>query len=328
MALAAGAILVLALPPYSILPLCADRLRCAGNYVAWRVVALRVSDWDICFGLGQFVPGLFWITESFQVEADRFGWLALPAVFGLAALLAVFPALACALAARMARAGLPLALSLATSWTGLEWLRGHVLTGFPWNLAAYTLADWSLFRASGLLCVGSYGLGFLLVLCSALAGLAFRLAPTADCRSSVSPAPAQLRSPWPVSVLRACSRQIPRQSAARRSASCNRTSRKAPNGMKDPGKPTSCDFSRFLPAPATTISCFGPKPLGQGFLQKTRAPASCLGWLLPNTARLAGGQSRAGGYRDRNGVPKRCARHRAGRHRPDALRQASSCSLW
>ncbi len=34
------------------------------------------------FGLGQFVPGLFWITESFQVEADRFGGLALPAVLG------------------------------------------------------------------------------------------------------------------------------------------------------------------------------------------------------------------------------------------------------
>ena len=141
MALAVGTILVLALPPYSILPFA---------LIAFAVLAimLRGASWPIAFrlgylfGLGQFVPGLFWITESFQVEADRFGWLALPAVFGLAALLAVFPALACALAARMARAGLPLSLSLATSWTGLEWLRGHVLTGFPWNLAAYTLADW------------------------------------------------------------------------------------------------------------------------------------------------------------------------------------------
>jgi apolipoprotein N-acyltransferase len=135
-------------------------------------VACRVSN-RISVWLGQFVPGLFWITESFQVEADRFGWLALPAVFGLAALLAVFPAFACALAARMARAGLPLSLSLATSWTGLEWLRGHVLTGFPWNLAAYTLADWLPLAQMASL-VGSYGLGFLLVLCSALVGLAFR----------------------------------------------------------------------------------------------------------------------------------------------------------
>ena len=53
---------------------------------------------------------------------------------------------------------MPLALSLATSWTGLEWLRGHVLTGFPWNLAAYTLADWLPFAQVASL-VGSYGLG-------------------------------------------------------------------------------------------------------------------------------------------------------------------------
>ena len=114
----AGACIVFALPPYSILPL---------GMVAFAVLSLLLRDaapmralgLGYLFGLGQFVPGLFWVTESFQVDADRFGWLALPAVLGLAAVLSVFPALACALSARMARAGLPLALSLATSWTGL-----------------------------------------------------------------------------------------------------------------------------------------------------------------------------------------------------------------
>lgn len=125
------------------------------------------------FGLGQFVPGLFWITESFQVEAERFGWMAPPAVIGLSSLLSVFPALSCALAARMVQSGLPLALSLATCWMAFEWLRGHVLTGFPWNLAAYTLADWPVAAQAAAL-VGSYGLGFLLVLLSALVGLLFR----------------------------------------------------------------------------------------------------------------------------------------------------------
>jgi apolipoprotein N-acyltransferase len=167
----AGACIVFALPPYSILPFA---------LIAFALLAVLVRGASGCyafglgysFGLGQFVPGLFWITESFQVEADRFGWLALPAVFGLSALLSVFPALACALAARMERAGLPLTLSLATSWTATEWLRGHVLTGFPWNLAAYTLSDWSV-AAQASAVVGSYGLGFLLVVCAALAGLAF-----------------------------------------------------------------------------------------------------------------------------------------------------------
>lgn len=168
---AAGASLVLALPPYSILPLA---------LISFAVLTLLLRDKSplkalglgYLFGLGQFVPGLFWITESFQVESDRFGWLALPAVFGLATLLSVFPALACGLAARMARFGLSPALSLATSWTATEWLRGHVLTGFPWNLAAYTLADWTV-PAQVASLVGSYGLGFLLVLCASLAGLFF-----------------------------------------------------------------------------------------------------------------------------------------------------------
>lgn len=170
-AFAAGFWLVLALSPYSALPL---------GLSAFGILALLIEGATArqamiagyLFGLGQFIPGLFWITESFQVEADRFGWLALPAVFGLSALLSVFPALACAAAARMARARLPLALSLATSWTATEWLRGHVFTGFPWNLAAYTLADWPI-AAQAASMVGSYGLGFLLVLFSALVGLTF-----------------------------------------------------------------------------------------------------------------------------------------------------------
>jgi apolipoprotein N-acyltransferase len=170
-AFAAGFCVVLALPPYSALPL---------GLAAFGILALLIKGANArkamiagyLFGLGQFIPGLFWITESFRVEADRFGWLALPAVFGLSALLSVFPALACALAARMERAGVPLALAMATSWTATEWLRGHVLTGFPWNLAAYTLSDWPV-AAQASSVVGSYGLGFLLVLCAALAGLAF-----------------------------------------------------------------------------------------------------------------------------------------------------------
>ena len=70
----AGACIVFALPPYSILPL---------GMVAFAVLSLLLRDaapmralgLGYLFGLGQFVPGLFWVTESFQVDADRFGWL-------------------------------------------------------------------------------------------------------------------------------------------------------------------------------------------------------------------------------------------------------------
>lgn len=171
LAILAGAGFVLALPPFSFLPMA---------FASFAILAIllrhaspmRALGLGYLFGLGQFVPGLFWITESFQIEADQFGWMALPAVIGLAGFLSVFPAFACWLAARAARFGLPAALSLASSWAVLEWLRGHVLTGFPWNLAAYALADWGLFAQTASL-VGSYGLSFLLVLGASLIGLSF-----------------------------------------------------------------------------------------------------------------------------------------------------------
>lgn len=71
-AIAAGTLFVMALQPYSILPLA---------LIAFAILTVLVRSASgffafglgYFFGLGQFVPGLFWITESFQVEADRFG---------------------------------------------------------------------------------------------------------------------------------------------------------------------------------------------------------------------------------------------------------------
>lgn len=286
MALAAGAVLILALPPYSILPF-------ALIAFAVLVIMLRGTSWPVAFrlgylfGLGQFIPGLFWITESFQVEADRFGWLALPAVLGLAALLAVFPAVACALAARMARAGLPLALSLATSWTGLEWLRGHVLTGFPWDLAAYTLADWLPFAQVASL-VGSYGLGFLLVLCSALVGLAFRAparrlqvirfaSATAIAVTVAGFGVARLALSVPSSERGAHIRVV--QPNIAQSAKWDEGSRKA-------------NILRLLSLsarPGDYDILLWPETAWPGFLAEDTGARVMLGWLLPNTAVLLAG---------------------------------------
>jgi apolipoprotein N-acyltransferase len=48
---------------------------------------------------------------------------------------------------------------LAAAWTLLEILRGHVLTGFPWNLVGYVWAD-SLAMLQVASLVGAYGLTF------------------------------------------------------------------------------------------------------------------------------------------------------------------------
>ncbi|OWV36344.1 apolipoprotein N-acyltransferase [Mameliella alba] len=169
-AMAAGGVAVLTLPPFSILPL-------VPVAYATLVVLLRhlpvakaaLVGW--AFGLGQFGFGLSWIAESFYVDAERFGAMAIPAVAGLSVGLAAFPAIAAALftavARRRAIEGMTACLLFATCWTAAEWLRGHVLTGFPWNLAGYALVDYSALRQPAAW-VGSYGLSFLVLLVGTL----------------------------------------------------------------------------------------------------------------------------------------------------------------
>ncbi len=118
-----------------------------------------------CFGFGAFLLGLSWVTEAFGVNADRFGALALPALLVLAGGLAVFPALAVGMARWLAgrRGGVVLALALAACWAAMEWLRGQVLTGFPWNVAGYAWgASEPALQLAAL--VGIHGLGLLALL--------------------------------------------------------------------------------------------------------------------------------------------------------------------
>lgn len=175
LAFGAGAASVLTLPPFSLLALVP---------IAWSILFACLAGLrprravlvGFAFGLGNFGLGLSWIAESFYVDAERFGTLALPAVGALSTGLAVFPALAAAVFASLSRhvgAGLPAALLLTTAWTGAEWLRGHLLTGFPWNLPGYAAADFDALRQPAAW-LGSYGLSFLVILTGAMPGAAWR----------------------------------------------------------------------------------------------------------------------------------------------------------
>ncbi len=115
------------------------------------------------FGFGYFLAGLWWIGSAFLVEPELFGWLMPVAVVALPAGLALFFALG-VLIARMFWSDAPVRLfALAGGVTVAEWLRGHILTGFPWNLVGQSLgASEMTMQAASV--VGVYGLTFLAVL--------------------------------------------------------------------------------------------------------------------------------------------------------------------
>jgi apolipoprotein N-acyltransferase len=133
----------------------------------------RAAGVGWCFGFGYFAAGLFWIGEAFLVEAEVFAWLIPFAVTLLPAGLAIFFAAAAAAASCVWRPGLQRVVSLALALSLAEWLRGHVLTGFPWNVLGYALTGPLPLMQSAAV-VGIYGLTLaaVLVLASPLVHLA------------------------------------------------------------------------------------------------------------------------------------------------------------
>ena len=169
-AFGAGALGALAMPPFGAFPVLAisfpllvwllDGASAAGG--GWRTLlaAGRTGWW---FGFGYHLAGLWWIGSAFLVEADRFAWLLPAAVTLLPAGLALFTAFGAMLARLLWRPGARRILALALGLTVAEFLRGTLLTGFPWNLYGYALTQY-LWLAQGASVVGVYGLTLVAVL--------------------------------------------------------------------------------------------------------------------------------------------------------------------
>ncbi|GAB5426704.1 MAG: apolipoprotein N-acyltransferase [Devosia indica] len=163
----AGAIAGLSVPPLFFLPALflampiwvwaldgAERLR------GWRRLFGPAFSIGFAFGLGYFLVAFHWLGAAFFIDG---GWVlaAMPfAILGLAALIALFWGLASALAHLSWSHGWVRILTLAAWLTAAEFARGHVFTGFPFDLLGYSLTgtDEMMQLAS---VVGVYGLTFL-----------------------------------------------------------------------------------------------------------------------------------------------------------------------
>jgi apolipoprotein N-acyltransferase len=108
-------------------------------------------------GLGYFGLSTWWIAEPFLVDVAIHGWMAPFAVVLMGGGLALFWG-AAGLAYRWLRprsAWKPLVF--AGCFAAAEWLRGHILTGLPWNLVGESWRAGSAPSQAAAL-VGSYGL--------------------------------------------------------------------------------------------------------------------------------------------------------------------------
>jgi apolipoprotein N-acyltransferase len=124
------------------------------------VPSAAIAGW--WFGFGYFAAGLYWIGNAFLVDAKTFGWLLPVAVIGLPAGLAVFTAFGLALARLLWTRGPTRLIALALALTCAEWLRGHLLTGFPWNSYGYALTGPTAL-AQGAALIGIWGMTFVAV---------------------------------------------------------------------------------------------------------------------------------------------------------------------
>jgi apolipoprotein N-acyltransferase len=166
----AGAIGTLAMPPVDFPPAMLIALP-----VLFLLARAARGFWHgfwagVFWGTGHFITGLYWIVFAYLVPPADFAVMGPPTVFGLAVLLALFVGVACGLT-RVLIGRLP--QMLAATWRQVivfavcfvifEWLRGHVMTGFPWNQVghAWSLSD-AMSQSAALF--GIYGLSLLSLL--------------------------------------------------------------------------------------------------------------------------------------------------------------------
>lgn len=128
------------------------------RFAPWRRWAAgRSAEVGWWFGFGYHLAGLYWIGAAFLVEAEVFAWLMPLAVTILPAGLALFFALASAATTLCRVRGAARAIAFATILAIAEWLRGHVLTGLPWNALGYALTNELILMQTASL-VGLWGL--------------------------------------------------------------------------------------------------------------------------------------------------------------------------
>jgi len=172
--LLAGAISALGYAPLNLWPLPFLMLALLIDRVmrVERAGQVYLATW--LFGLAHFLIALNWIATAFTYQENMPPWIGWVAVTLLSAYLALFPALAAALAWQLSRhQRLGFVLLFAAAWMLCEWLRAWLLGGFAWNPIAVIWLPVPLIPQAAKW-IGTYGLSGLVVLVAGLLWLGLR----------------------------------------------------------------------------------------------------------------------------------------------------------
>ena len=169
--LAAGALSVMALPPYYMFPLLfitfSWLLLCLNKATSGKQ-AFAYGYW---FGFGWFACGFSWVGNALLIDIAAFGWLYPITLFASGAFFGLFIG-APAYFTYCFKKPCAQWLAFAALWVIFEWIRSFILTGFPWNLLGSVLAfsPQTIQMASFF---GTYGLSWLVLLGTSAPALIF-----------------------------------------------------------------------------------------------------------------------------------------------------------
>ncbi|NNC78328.1 MAG: apolipoprotein N-acyltransferase [Woeseiaceae bacterium] len=118
------------------------------------------------YGFGLFLTGTYWIYISVVVFGQAPVWIAFFLMLGLALIMSLWLFFAGWLISHLGQGETwQLLLVAPAAWVLVEWLRGWVLTGFPWLALGYSQVD-SVFAGFAPV-AGVYGVSFAVVFTSA-----------------------------------------------------------------------------------------------------------------------------------------------------------------
>ncbi len=169
-----GSGLVLSFAPFGFYPLAI--IFPALLFHFWSEATPARSAWlGFIFGLGLFGTGASWV----YVSIHEFGFMPAPLaaflVFLFVAFLSLFPAVAGWLQARTVRPGIyRMLFAMPVFWVLTEWLRGWLMTGFPWLHLGYSQSNSLLMNMAPL--IGVYGMSLLVAILAAFLALMIKAA--------------------------------------------------------------------------------------------------------------------------------------------------------